>query len=190
MLFKSQAERKSERDIKIRTGLAKIKRQLKALDRSAQGYLDKARRARERGDEGNLTLIKSALQRTLTQRKLIERQLLTLETALQIKEQAEAHAQFASSMKELSRSIAQAFSQVDLGSTLGDFERAMQQAESLEQRMDIFLDMSEHTLESGGHDAVSNDDIDALIDAVSQPQRPLQRNLGDELADIERELGS
>lgn len=193
MLFKSKAERKSARDLKIRTGLSKIKRQIKSLERNEQGYLDKARRARTTGDEANMGLIKGALKRTLTQRKLLERQLLTLETAIQLKDQAEAQTHFATSMRELSRAISAAFEQVDLTKTLGEFETALNQAESMEQRMDIFLDLTGESLSAeSATNVVEDSEIDALIDAVSAPSSGGQqsRTLADEMNDLEREVGS
>lgn len=191
-LFKSKAERKLDRDLKIRGGLKKIQRQIKKLGKSEQQYLNKARKAREAGDAGNLNFIKSALKRTMAQRRALERQLLTLETAIQIKDQAEAHSEFASSMTELSRAIADAFGETDLTQSLEQFERAMNQAESMEQRMDIFLDMSEDSLEARAEtsvgESVEDAEIDALIDAVSRPADKAP-SLAEELDKIEKEVG-
>ena len=191
-LFKSKAERKLERDLKIRGGLKKIQRQIKKLEKGEQGYLKKAVKAREAGDGANLNFIRNALKKTMSQRRILERQLLTLETAIQLKDQAEAHAQFASSMTELSRAIAEAFGETDFSKSLEEFERAMTQAESMEQRMDIFLDMSEESMEARSEastvDTVDDAEIDALIEAVAGPSTE-GPSLAEELDQIEKEMG-
>ncbi len=193
-LFKSKAERKLERDLKIRTGLNKIRRQIKVLEKNESGYIKKAKRAKEVGDEGNLGFIRSALKKTLSSRKVLERQLLTLETAVQIKDQAESHAQFAESMGALSKSIADAFGSTDLTRSTQDFERAMAQAESMEQRMEIFLDMSGESLQAqadSAHDAVEDEELDKLLEIdgeSSSATDELEAEISDDLKEIEKEL--
>ncbi len=193
-LFKSKAERKMERDLKIRTGLNKIRRQIKVLEKNESGYIKKAKRAHEVGDTGNLSFIKSALKKTMSSRKIMERQMLTLETAIQIKDQAESHAQFAESMGVLSKSIADAFESTDLTKSTANFEKAMSQAESMEQRMEIFLDMSGESLTSmseGSDDAVSDEELDKLLEIDSPSSDKLdelESEISDELKEIEREL--
>lgn len=189
-LFKSKQERKIERDLRIKTGLNKIRRQIKTLEKSEQGYIQKALKARETSDAANLGLIKSALKRTLSQRRTLERQLLTLETASQIKDQAEAHVQFAASMTELSKSIAEAFGSIDLSRSIADFEKSMTQAESMEERMEIFLDMSEDSLvsrESATTTGVQDDEIDQLLDACAPRGAKERGSLAREIDTIERE---
>lgn len=195
-LFKSKAERKLERDLKIKTGLNRIRRQIKTLEKNEIGYVTKARRARQVGDSANLGFIKSALKKTLAGRRVLERQLLTLETAIQIKDQAESHAQFAESMGALSKSIAQAFGSTDLARTTADFEKAMAQAESMERRMEIFLDMSGDQLQAaaeGGDEVVKDDEIDRLIEAEGGSPgeaEKLEAELSSELKKLEKELGA
>jgi hypothetical protein len=195
-LFKSKGERKMERDIKIRSGLQKLKRQIKSLEKNETSYLTKARRAVELGDNANLRMIKSVLKKTMGQRRVLERQMLTLETAIQLKDQAESHMHFAESMQQISIAIGQAFEGIDMGASIGQFEKAMTQAETLEQRMEIFLDMSEDSVQSAADGVdlgVSDAEIDTLLsieasapDATDQ----LDAEISDELRQIEKELGS
>ncbi len=192
-LFKSREERRIERDMQVRKGLATLKRRMKELARDEKSYIKKARKARQIGDDSQFEFIKQNLKRTASGRKMMERQLLSIETAFQIKNQAEAHAQFATSMNAISKSIAEVFGETDLTATQKDFEKAMAQAENMEQRMEIFLDMAEGTVSTGAEasDLVSDDEIDALIaDEISHEESSgLDEGISKGLDEIEKELG-
>lgn len=191
-LFKSDEERRIERDMKIRRGIATMKRRLKELARDEKQFIAKARRARQIGDESQFQFIKSSLKRTAASKKIIDRQLLTIETAFQLKNQAEAHAEFAKSMNAVSTAIGAAFGETDLEKTQVEFQKAMAQAENMEQRMELFLDMAEATTpESMTADGlVSDEEIDSLIaDEIERVESSgLDREISEGLSEIEKEL--
>ncbi len=145
-LFKSKAKRKMERDMEIRKGIQSIRRNIRNLEKNVKEYRGKAVRARQIEALDQLNVVRDALRRSMAQIRLQERQLLAIETAMQMKNQAESMSQFASSMTAVSSSIAEAFGSADMDTTLANYERAMSQADDMEERMSLFLDMSADAL--------------------------------------------
>ena len=193
-LFKSKEQRRIDRDIEIRKGISQVKRHIRGLDKSEQDYLKKARRAKQLGSSQQLAFIKATLKKTAAQKRLMERQLLNIETALQIKNQAEAHGQFAKSINAVSGAIAEAFGTTDLAKTQADFARAMAQAQSMEERMEIFLDLANETMlgeSASTEELVTDEEIDALIEAeVAQSEgEGIDKAISKGLKEIEKELG-
>jgi len=193
-IFKSREEKKMERDLEVRKGINSIKRNLKDLDKHSKEYIDKAKKAKRIGDDSQLKFIKSALKKTALSRKLRERQLLSLETALQIKNQAESDGEFAKAMMEVSKSISEVYGATDLAKTQRNFEKALLQAETLQDRMQIFVEMTSESLSSADEEAekiLSDKDIDRMIDeeAVHEEKGELDKEIQKGLKEIEEELG-
>ncbi len=187
-LFKSKEQRRIERDVQVRQGIAQIQRQIKALAKNEQGYLEKAKKARQLGAADQEAFLRQTLKRCIASRRQMERQLLSIETASQMKNQAESYAAFAKSMTAVSQSIAEVFGATDLTKTQQEFERAMVQAQTMEQRMAVFLDMTTETL---GSMDVAGDDLmsDAELDRLIAGERVLDKEVAAGLKQIERELG-
>jgi hypothetical protein len=150
-IFKSRAQKQLIRDIAIRRGLADIRKTIRSLEKFEESYCAKAKRAQELNAQNEFRFLESAIHRTHDQKRLLERQLLSLETALQLKEQSECHARFCGSMAALARSVGSSFRQADLAKTHASFVDAMNQAQDIEQRMSLFLEETEHLL-MGTHD--------------------------------------
>lgn len=165
-LFKSQAQRQLERDMEIRRGIQTIRRNLRTLEKSVADYRAKAVRAKQIESNEQLRVLKDAIRRSLAQMRMQERQLLAVETALQMKTQAEATQQFVVSMQAVSKSIAASFGGADLGRTLGDYEKALAQARDMEERMNLFLDTSADlmSVEGSSDGLVSDEEVDRMID--------------------------
>ena len=90
--------------------------------------------------------------------------------ALLIKRQAEASAKFAESMNLMAREIGRTFGEMDLSKTQAEWEKAVAQAGSMEERMEVFLDSMEQSAISGGttsakEELVSDEEIDRMIQA-------------------------
>ncbi|MBI3270395.1 MAG: hypothetical protein HYZ53_15405 [Planctomycetes bacterium] len=193
-IFKSKDERRMERDIEVRKGLNVIRRSIKDLDKQERAWVDKAKHARRINDAAQLDFIKRALKKTAVQRKLRERQLLSMETAIQMKGQVEADAEFARSMLGISKSIAELYGATDLSRTQREFERAMAQAESLQERMELFLDCAADSSLSADVDlaeaGVSDADIDRMIDeeAAHDESKGVDESIRRGLAEIQEEL--
>ncbi len=193
-LFKSKEEKRIEREIEIRKGLNHIRRQIKRLEKNEKSYLVKARRALQMGAGDQVSFLKGTLRKTITQRRLMERQLLSIETAIQIKDQVQAEAAFAKAMTAVSKSIAAGFKSVDLTRTQKEFEESMVKARTMEDRIGFMLEMSRDSMlgdDSGEEDLVSSDEIDRLVEseAAHEEKSEVDADIDDALREIQSELG-
>ena len=169
-LFKSKDERRIEREMKIRQGLRSIEKSIRQQEKFAADFIKNAQHARKIGDEGQYQFIRSALKKTASVKKMLERQLLSIKNAMLIQQQAQASQEFAQSMNLMAQEIGKTFGELDLTKTQAQWEKAVAQAGSMEERMEIFLDSMEQTAISGatstaGGDLVSDDEIDRMIQA-------------------------
>jgi len=191
-LFKSAEERRIERDIRIRQGIRRIEKAIREQGKFQDEFIHNAHNAKKIGDNAQLNFIKNSLKKTATIRKLLERQLLSVKNALLIKRQAEASADFAGSMSLMAGEISRLFGETDLMKTQADWEKAMVQSQSMEERMNMFLDTIEEVAAedvqvSGATEAVTDAEIDRLIDAEAEAEH--QQELG-KLAALRAELNS
>lgn len=171
-LFKSSEERRIERDIKIRQGVRQIERAIREQAKFQDEFVRNAQHARQIGDNAQYLFIRNSLKKTATIRKMLERQLLAVKNALLIKRQAEASADFAKAMGTMATEIGRLFGETDLVKTQADWERAMVQSQTMEERMSMFLesveDLAAQDVGQPPAEAITDDEIDRLIDAESQ----------------------
>ncbi|MCO6435949.1 MAG: hypothetical protein J5J06_02550 [Phycisphaerae bacterium] len=191
-LFKSAEERRIERDIKIRQGIRRIEKAIREQGKFQEEFIRNAQNARKIGDTAQYAFIRNSLRKTATIRKMLERQLLAVKNALLIKRQAEASADFAGAMGMMASEIGKLFGETDLIKTQGDWEKAMAQSQSMEERMNMFLDSIEDIAAqdvemSAAGEAVTDDEIDRLIEAEAEAEH--QKEL-DKLAGLRAELDS
>lgn len=193
-LFKSREERRIERDIEVRKGVNALKRNIRELAKHETSYVQKAKRARKIGDRDQYEFLKRQLKKTAAQRRLRERQLLSIETAIQIKDQAESDADFARSMGAVAKAVSEVYGSVDFAKTQKNFEKAMMQAETLQQQMEIFLEMTqEHVMAGeveGESEIVSDAEIDRMLEeeVVHEEGGPVDKEIEKGLKDIQDEL--
>ena len=191
-LFKSSEERRIERDIKIRQGIRRIEKSIREQGKFQDEFIKNAQQAKRIGDTAQYQFIRNSLKKTAMIRKMLERQLLSVKSALLLKRQAEASSDFAQSMGIMAAEIGRMFGETDLVKTQGDWEKAMAQSQTMEERMDMFLDSVEDMAAqdaemSKASEVVSDDEIDRLIDAETEAEH--QREL-DKLAGLRAELNS
>ncbi len=191
-LFKSSEERRIERDIKIRQGIRRIEKAIREQGKFQDEFIKNAQRAKKIGDTSQYVFIRNSLKKTATVRKILERQLLSVKNALLIKRQAEASADFASSMGIMATEIGRMFGETDLMKTQADWEKAMVQSQTMEERMEMFLDTIEDVAAqdvemSAAGEAVTDAEIDRLIEAEAEADH--QKEL-DKLAGLRAELDS
>ena len=196
-LFKSKDERRIEREMKIRSGMRAIERSIRQQEKFSEDFIKNARHARQIGDEGQYQFIRSALKKTAAVKKMLERQLLAIKNAMLIQQQAQASAQFAESMDLMAREIGRVFGEMDLTKTQAQWEKAVAQAGSMEQRMELFLDSMEQSALSGSastgtrEDLVTDDEIDRMINAEVLASEKQELSKLDELeSEIAKELGA
>jgi hypothetical protein len=193
-MFKSKEEKKIERDIEVRKGVNSLKRNIRDLAKHEISYVQKAKKAKKIGDQSQYDFLKRQLKKTAGQRRMRERQLLSIETAVQIKNQAESDADFAKSMGAVAKAVSEVYGSVDFAKTQKNFEKAMMQADTLQQQMEIFLEMTQEHVMSGeveGEDAVVTDaEIDKMLDeeVVHEEGGSLDKDIEKGLKDIQDEL--
>lgn len=195
-LFKSKEERRIEREMKIRQGVRAIEKSIRQQEKFSEDFIRNAQHARKIGDDGQYQFIRSALKKTATVKKMLERQLLAIKNAMLIQQQAQASSQFAESMAIMSQEIGRVFGEMDLTRTQAQWEKAVAQAGSIEERMEIFLDSMEQSATSGASltsstEVVSDDEVDRMIQADVLAQEKQELGKLDELeSEIARELGA
>lgn len=173
-LFKSSEERRIERDIKIRQGIRRIEKAIAEQNKFTDGFVRNARRARDIGDTAQYVFIRNSLKKTATIKKMLERQLLAVKNALLIKRQAEASTDFAQAMGTMAREISRMFGETDLVKTQTDWEKAMAQSQTMEERMSMFLESIESAAAADTAatpaEVVTDDEIDRMIEAEAEAE--------------------
>ena len=191
-LFKSKEEKRIERNIQIQKTLGLFTGQIKKLKKLESGYIAAAREAKRAGAPQQCELAKKALKATMAQRRRLDHQMLTLKIAVQMKEQAETHAQFAGALKGVSKTIADMFGSADMVKTQKDFEMAMAKAQSMEQRVDLFLSSASSNMFGEPMDEgeiVTDAEIDNLIDAeAAHAEQGIDSEIEQGLDEVRREL--
>ena len=195
-LFKSKDERRIEREMKIRQGVRAIERSIRQQEKFSEDFIKNAQHARKIGDNGQYLFIRNALKKTATVKRMLERQLLAIKNAMLIQQQAASSQQFAESMNLMAKEIGRTFGEMDLTKTQADWERAVAQAGSIEERMEVFLDSMEQSAIAGGsitakEELVSDEEIDRMIQADVLAQEKQELGKLDQLeSEIAKELGA
>jgi hypothetical protein len=196
-LFKSKDERRIEREMKIRGGMRAIERSIRQQEKFADDFIKNAQQAKKIGDNGQYQFIRSALKKTAAVKKMLERQLLSIKNAMLIQQQAQASQQFAESMALMATEISRVFGEMDLTKTQAQWEKAVTQAGTMEERMDLFLDSMEQSATSSAtatgtrEDLVTDEEIDRMIDADVLASEKTELGKLDQLeSEIAKELGT
>ncbi|MEP0847468.1 MAG: hypothetical protein HRF50_11725 [Phycisphaerae bacterium] len=174
-LFKSKEERRLERDIKIRQGIRRIEKSIAEQTKFSDEFVRNARHAKAIGDNAQYVFIRNSLKKTATIKKMLERQLLAVKNALLIKRQAEASADFAEAMSMMAGEVSKLYGDTNLVKTQMDWEKAMMQSQTMEERMAMFLDAVESTaaqdVSQAATEAITDDEIDRMIAAEEQVEK-------------------
>ncbi len=194
-LFKSKEERRIERDMKIRQGIRRIEKAIAEQNKFQDEFVKNARQAKSIGDQSSYQFIRNSLKKTATIKKLLERQHLAVKNALLIKRQAEAAADFGQAMNLMASEVSRLYGEADLTKTQLEWEKAIAQSQSMEERMEMFLesieDAAAQDLSVSAKEAITDEEIDRLITAeeqVEQARDSAQMSaLRAELADLKGE---
>lgn len=188
-LFKSSEERRLEREMKVRQSIRRIERAIREQNKFTDEFVRNAQKARAIGDDQQYRFIRNSLKKTLAIRRVLERQLLAVKNALLIKRQAEATADFTKAMGLMAIEIGRLFGETDLAKTQADWEKAMVQSQTMEERMSMFLDSVEdlaaQDAESSVSEPVADEEIDRLIAAEADAEQARELS---KLADLRAEL--
>lgn len=193
-LFKSKDERRIEREMKIKAHLRSIERAIRQQDKFAGDFIKTAQQAQKIGDQQQYQFVRNALKRTAAVKRMLERQVLAMKNAMLISQQAQASQQFAASMQVMSKQIGSIFGDLNLTKTQVDWEKAMTQAGTIEERMELFLDSMETGDAAATGDTanvgISDDEIDRMIHADVLASEKSELGKLDELeSEIAKELG-
>jgi len=189
-LFKSREERRLERELEIKRGIQKMRGQIRKLEKDEKGFLSKAKRAKQLGDTTQLNFIKATLKRTAANRRMMERQILNIETFNQLKDQAEAQADFARSLQTVAQSVGEAYGSVNIVEIQKNCEKAIGQYESMQSIMEMIMESTTESMtnleNATADDIVSDDEIDKLIDAqiVSEEGKAVEGSLEEKTKDV------
>jgi hypothetical protein len=189
-LFKSREERRLERELEIKRGVQRMNKQIRKLEKDEKDFLKKAKRAKQLGDGTQLKFLKANLKRTAANRRLMERQILNIETFNQLKDQAEAQADFARSLQNVSEAIGEAYGSVNIVEIQKNCEKAIGKYESMQQMMEMFMESSTESMANlegaTSDDLVSDEEIDKLIDEqiVSEEGKAVEGSLEEKTKDI------
>jgi hypothetical protein len=196
-LFKSKDERRIEREMKIRQGLRAIEKSIRQQEKFSDDFIKNAQHARKIGDEQQYQFIRGALKKTAAVKKMLERQMLAIKNAMLINQQAQASREFAESMNLMAQEIGKVFGELDLTKTQAQWERAVAQAGSMEERMELFLDSMEQSAIAGSSATpantalVTDEEIDRMIQADVLAAEKAELGKLDELeSEIAKELGA
>jgi hypothetical protein len=196
-LFKSKDERRIEREMKIRQGLRAIEKSIRQQEKFSDDFIKNAQHARKIGDEQQYQFIRGALKKTAAVKKMLERQMLAIKNAMLINQQAQASREFAESMNLMAQEIGKVFGELDLTKTQAQWERAVAQAGSMEERMELFLDSMEQSAIAGSSATpantalVTDEEIDRMIQADVLASEKAELGKLDALeSEIAKELGA
>jgi len=188
-LFKSKEERRVERDIKIRQGIRRIERSIAEQNKFTDEFVKNARQAKEIGDMQSYQFIRNSLKKTATIKRMLERQLLAVKNALLIKRQAEATADFSGAMALMAKEVSRMYGETDLVKTQMDWEKAMAQSQTMEERMSLFLDGMEDAagmdVSASAFEGVSDEEIDRMLSAEDEAEEARDSQ---KMADLRAEL--
>jgi hypothetical protein len=114
-----------------------------------------------------------------------------------INQQAQASREFAESMNLMAQEIGKVFGELDLTKTQAQWERAVAQAGSMEERMELFLDSMEQSAIAGSSATpantalVTDEEIDRMIQADVLASEKAELGKLDALeSEIAKELGA
>jgi hypothetical protein len=192
-LFKSKEERRIEREMKIRSGVRSIEKSIRQQQKFADDFIKNAQQAKKIGDEGQYVFIRNALKKTATVKKMLERQLLSIKNAMLIQQQAAASQQFAESMALMAQEIGRTFTELNLTQTQVDWEKAVEQASTIEERMEVFLDAMQDSSASpsASKEVITDAEVDRMIAADVLAAEKAELSKLDQLeSEIAKELGA
>ncbi len=146
------------------------------------------------GPDTSFGTAKSGLKQTLVAKRLRERQLLHLQIAMTVRDQASADVNFARAMKEVATAIQELVQSVNMTQIQMQYEKSMAQSEALKDQMESFIDTASDTVQqrdAQSEAVVKDEEIDKLIEeevAKSEADK-FDAEIDKGLKDIERQLG-
>ena len=170
-IFKSKAEKEFEQKQKLRQQTRDFERRISKLEDQVKKHIESAREAIRENLPEQVALTKTALTRTIQERKMTIRMKINFEVFNQLKDQAEANKQFLKSIKLLGEQM-EAATSVDAQKIFSKFDMEVEKANDMIEEIQEQLDTQEDKYKKQDMTdiKVTDSEIDNLIfGTVSKP---------------------
>jgi hypothetical protein len=170
-IFKSKAEKEFEQKQKLRQQTRDFERRISKLEDQVKKHIESAREAIRENLPEQVALTKTALTRTIQERKMTIRMKINFEVFNQLKDQAEANKQFLKSIKLLGEQM-EAATSVDAQKIFAKFDMEVEKANDMIEEIQEQLDTQEDKYKKQDMTdiKVTDSEIDNLIfGTVSKP---------------------
>ncbi len=144
------AEKEVQREVKIRQAKVSIRRHINNQQRMAQRLWELGKRALALQDEAQFRRIGALYLKTQEDVERWERYMLTFETLEARRDQAQATAAFLDALKAMNESLMKAASPQTLARLQRDLAEGLARAETLEERMQVMMEISDDALGGTG----------------------------------------
>jgi hypothetical protein len=194
-LFQSEdekrAEREIDRDVQLRTGKARIRRHINHQNEMVGQLTALAKRALALNDEPRFRQVGRQLLWTKQDIQRWEKYLLSLEILQARRDQVKASVDLIQSVKSMSESLIDLAGPQNVAELQQDLEQGLARAASLEERLDVMMDMMDETLSGDlrvDEDALSNLETNLSEQVAAQETAKYDREIEDGLRQIRQEL--
>lgn len=155
-----RADRELERDVQIRMGKSRVRRHINHQAEMVQKLTVLAKRSLSLNDEGRFRQVGKQLIWTRADIKRWERYLLSLEILETRRDQMKASVDLLQSVKSMSESMVDLVGVENVGELQRNLEEGLAKASSMEQRLDVMMEVMDETL--SGDLQVSESDLGEL----------------------------
>lgn len=155
-----RADRELERDVQIRMGKSRVRRHINHQAEMVQKLTLLAKRSLSLNDEGRFRQVGKQLIWTRSDIKRWERYLLSLEILETRRDQMKASVDLLQSVKSMSESMVDLVGVENVGELQRNLEEGLAKASSMEQRLDVMMEVMDETL--SGDLQVSESDLGEL----------------------------
>lgn len=168
-LFKSKEEKDLERRMQAKQGRTRILRHIEKQKQALEKYWALGQRALTLDDDRQFRTIGAQYLWTQNEIARWERYLLTLDTIEARRDQAGSVTEFVKSLKALTDSMMAQASPGQIAKMQKDLELGLARAETVQERLDLLMDMTDETLSSSENSwsTASSGGLDDLKQAMA-----------------------
>ncbi len=167
-LFPDPGEEAFERKLRITQAIKRCDQEVKKQDGFIRRNIDLAVRAKQTSDPAAYAQARKMLAFAVETRRRAQRGYNQIRVYSSMADQMEAQRDFCIAMKDISKSIAETMSAIDMREVQSAFAKGVAEAQRANSHMDGLLDSFDSSFDASVHGSldevgVSNDDLDALI---------------------------
>lgn len=162
-LFKSAEQKQIEEKILVKKAINNIKSYINKLDDGKKKYISEAKQARLLGVDSQYKLARSGLSMVITQKRVAEQLLLTMEMSEQLKDTANITQTFVTGIDTLSKQITHVNSKLNFNKVHERMSNAMMDSNNMNDGTNTLLDDS-NSMFADLSGSRMNDELDTLID--------------------------